>query len=435
MSQARGDAANGRRKTNGEGGGRWLTLVILSLAVLAAMSPWFTASAAGDLFRDRYGLSTSGLAWLTGAVQVGFVAGTLVAAVLNLADIVPSRRYFAVAALLAAAANGLLLWPVPHDTVGSGSGGGTGAYGWLLTLRFFTGFFLAGVYPPAMKMAATWFRSARGMAIGTVVGALTVGKAAPFLLRASGAETGVVVVLGASLAGLLGAVMIGMFYRDGPFAFPRRPFRWDLVGHVLAHRPTRLAIWGYLGHMWELYAMWSAVVLFFAAHFVGRIADPTGTAALVAFWVIAVGGVGSVLAGVLADRIGRERVAAGALVVSGAVALGIGWLVHAPSWLLVGIALLWGVTVVADSAQFSALVTEVSPPHAAGTALTLQTSLGFLLTTVTIQAVPAMAETWGWGPAFSILALGPVVGIWAMVRLKAVRQSEAAVPVHSATGR
>jgi MFS family permease len=389
------------------GASRWVVLALLSVAVLAAMSPWFTASAAAGFFRAEHGLGTGRLAWLTGAVQVGFVAGTLVAAILNLADLVPARIYFPLSALLAAGANALILLAPGYEE--------------LMLLRFATGFFLAGVYPPAMKMAATWFRGARGMAIGTVVGALTVGKAAPFLLRAGGGDDAVPVILGASVAGLAGAVLILVLYRDGPFSFPRRPFRWDLVGRVLAHRPTRLAIWGYLGHMWELYAVWSAIGLFFAAHFVGRVADPEGAGAMVAFWVIAVGGVGAVVAGVWADRWGRERVAAGALWVSGAVALGIGWLVHAPTWLLVGLALVWGITVVADSAQFSALVTEVSMPHAAGTALTLQTSMGFLLTTVTIQAVPWIAESWGWGPAFALLVPGPLFGIWAMARLKALR--------------
>lgn len=387
---------------------RWAILLLLSLAVLAAMSPWFTASAAGSFFRQEHGLSTSELAWLTGAVQVGFVAGTLIAAILNLADIVPSRRYFAACAVIAAVANGALL------LVGTFSG--------LILLRFLTGFFLAGVYPPAMKMAATWFRSGRGMAIGTVVGALTVGKAAPFLLRAGGGGDGAAwVILGASAAAAAGGLMIQVLYRDGPFPFARRAFRWDLVGEVLRHRPTRLAIHGYLGHMWELYAMWSAVGLFFAAHFVGRVPDPESSAALVAFAVIAAGGVGAVVAGIMADRWGRERVAAGALWISGALALGIGWALTAPTWLLVALALVWGVSVVADSAQFSALVTEVSPPYAAGTALTLQTSLGFLLTIVTIQAVPVIADTWGWGPAFALLAPGPVFGIWAMARLRSVR--------------
>jgi MFS family permease len=411
-----GEGSGGRgaaRDSSGDAGdshpGRWGALVLLSLAVLLAMSPWFTASAAGDTLREGLGLTRGQVSWLTGAVQIGFVVGTLTAAILNLADIVPSRMYFAACALLAAGANGLLLIPTGFEA--------------LLVLRFLTGFFLAGVYPPAMKMAATWFRSGRGMAIGTVVGALTLGKAAPFLLRAGGGGALGGVVWGASLAALAGGLLVFALYRDGPAPFPRRAFQWGLVGTVLRHRQTRLATWGYLGHMFELYAMWSAIILFFGVHLQGRVGDPASTAALLTFWVIGVGGVGAVAAGVLADRVGRERVAAGAMAMSGAVALTLGWLVGAPTWLVVGLALVWGVTVVADSAQFSALVTEVAPPHAAGTALTLQTSLGFLLTTVTIQGVPWVAESVGWGPAFALLAPGPMVGIWAMARLRAVRRS------------
>lgn len=373
------------------------------------MSPWFTASAAGDTFRSALGLGSAQVSWLTGAVQIGFVAGTLVAALLNLADIVPSRSYFAACAALAAVANGLLLVPASFEA--------------LLGLRFLTGFFLAGVYPPAMKMAATWFRSGRGMAIGTVVGALTAGKAAPFLLRAGAGDALTGVVGGASLAALAGGLLVLALYRDGPAPFPRRPFQWDLVGTVIRHRETRLATWGYLGHMWELYAMWSTIGIFFAAHLAGSSPDPGATAALFAFWVIAAGAVGAVGAGVVADRIGRERVAAGAMATSGTMALTVGWLVGAPTVLVAALALVWGVTVVADSAQFSALVTEVAPAHAAGTALTLQTSLGFLLTTVTIQGVPWVAASAGWGPAFALLAPGPALGIWAMWRLRSVRAS------------
>jgi MFS family permease len=396
-------------------GGRiaWMTLALLSVAVLLAMSPWFTASAAGDLFRVRLGLSTSELAWLTGAVQVGFVGGTLVAAVLNLADIVPARRYFAVSAILAAASNAFLLLPSDYLP--------------LLVGRFLTGFFLAGVYPPAMKMAATWFRTARGMAIGTVVGALTVGKAAPFLLRAGGQGEGLLVILGSSLAGVVAGGFILFLYRDGPFPFPRRPFRWDLVGQVLRHRPTRLATWGYLGHMWELYAVWAAISLYFFDVLTGGGVIPAeagASAALLAFLVIAVGGPGAVAAGVAADRWGRERVASLAMAVSGSCCLLAGWLVGAPPALVLVVGLIWGFSVVADSAQFSALVTEVAPPHAVGTALTLQTALGFALTAVSIWLVHWSYESWGWGLSWLLLAPGPALGIVAMVRLRRLRAAE-----------
>ncbi len=388
----------------------WRMLGLLSVAELLGMSLWFTASAVSGSLPAGRGLSATEASWLVSVVQLGFVAGTAVAAVLNLADVVPARRYFSVSALLAAGANALLL-------VAPG-------YGLALALRFATGFLLAGVYPPAMKMVATWFERRRGFAIGTLVGALTVGKATPYLLRALGGASAAPVVLGASAGAAAGGLLVLLLYRDGPHAFLRRPFSLGRVGEVLRHRPTRLAIGGYLGHMWELYAAWAAMGAFFLHYFARRGTtgvELVGAAAMAAFAAIAIGGAGSVLAGVWADRWGRENVASGAMVLSGACALTLGWLVDAPPWLVVGVALLWGLTIVADSAQFSALVTEVAPKHVVGTALTLQTSLGFALTAGSIWLTAAVAERIGWGPAFSLLAVGPALGVLAMVRLKRAR--------------
>ncbi|HEV2733719.1 MAG TPA: MFS transporter, partial [Longimicrobiaceae bacterium] len=375
--------------------GRWRILLLLSLAELLGMSLWFTASAVSPQLQVLWDLTAQQAGWLTTVVQLGFVAGTAVAALLNLADVVPARPYFAVSALCAALANALLV-------VAPG-------FAPALVLRFLTGFFLAGVYPPAMKMIATWFRSSRGLAIGTIVGALTLGKATPYLLRALGGASLEPVVLAASAGAVAAALLVGWGYREGPFPFARRPFSWRLVGTVVRHRPTRLAIGGYLGHMWELYAAWSFVAIFFFDLFLARGAAELRAGALsglVGFAVIGMGAVGSVLAGTWADRLGRERITIWAMAISGACALLMGWLLHAPLALAVIVALVWGFSVVADSAQFSAVVTEVAPSHAVGTALTLQTALGFLLTSVTITAVPYLREAGGWPLAFGLLALG-----------------------------
>ena len=391
---------------------RWRVLVLLAVAELLGMAVWFSASAVSPRLQDVWGLSASQAGWLTGAVQLGFVAGTAAAAILNLADLVPSRAYFAASALLAAAANAALV--------------AVDGYGPALALRFATGVFLAGVYPPAMKMIATWFRSARGLAIGTVVGALTVGKATPYLLRAFPSLGWREVVLAASAGAVASALLVALAYREGPYPFARRPFAWGLIGEVARNRPARLAIAGYLGHMWELYAMWVAVPIFFAEFFRARGASDLHAHALsgtVAFAVIGAGAVGSVLAGRWADRLGRERVTIWAMAASGACALLMGWLLSAPTWLAVSVGLIWGFAVVADSAQFSAVVTEVAPEHAVGTALTLQTALGFLLTSLTIAAVPHLRNAGGWPLAFGILAVGPGLGITAMERLKTARSS------------
>jgi MFS family permease len=392
-----------------EPAGRWRMLSLLGVTQLLGMSLWFTASATAAQLAALWNLDAGAAATLTTAVQLGFVAGTAAAALLNLADLVPARSYVAVSALLAAVAGaGLLVAP---------------GYGAALLSRFLTGFFLAGVYPPAMKMAATWFRTSRGMAIGLIVGALTVGKALPYLVGAFAELDYRFVVWSTSTGAVAAALLVAVGYRDGPYAFQRRPFSLSLAGTVLRHRPTRLAIGSYLGHMWELYAMWAALSIFFLQFFVARgVTDAQAMfyAGLITFAAISAGGPGSVLAGIWADRWGRENVAAAAMAVSGVCALVIGWLGGAPVAAVVSLALVWGFAVVADSAQFSALVTEVSPPHAVGTALTLQTSLGFLLTAFTIWLTFVLQASFGWGVAFSVLAIGPAFGIWQMLRLKAL---------------
>jgi MFS family permease len=388
---------------------RWRILLLLSVAELLGMSLWFTASAVAPQLQALWGLSAQEVGWLTTVVQLGFVAGTAVAAVLNLADVVPARLYFAVSALLAAAVNALLITDP--------------GYGTALALRFLTGFFLAGVYPPAMKMIATWFQAGRGLAIGTIVGALTLGKASPYLMRAFEGSELAVVVLTASAGAVAAALLVAAGYTDGPFPFARRPFSWRLVGGVVRHRPTRLAIGGYLGHMWELYAVWTWIPAFLAASAMAmRVGAPSaGWVDVAAFGAIGTGALGCVLGGWLADRIGRATWVNLSMAASGACCVLAGFFFGAPFWMLVVLAWVWGFFIVADSAQFSAMVTEVAPSHAVGTALTLQTSVGFLLTMVTIQGVPAIVEVAGWQWAFPLLAFGPALGIMAIRRLQ--RQS------------
>jgi MFS family permease len=278
-------------------------------------------------------------------------------------------------------------------------------------------------------MAATWFRARRGLAVGTVVGALTVGKAGPYLVHAIPGAGVAPVVLAASATALVAALLVWTGYRDGPYPFPPRPFSWGLVATVFGRREWRLATGGYLGHMFELYSYWTWIPAFVGASLAAH-AAASGAArpaddplvSLLSFGVIAVGGAGCVWGGLVADRVGRERLVTVAMAASGACALLIGLTFGQSLWMLAPVALAWGFFVIADSAQFSVLVTESVPPHAVGTALTVQTSLGFLLTTVTIQLVPPMVDAVGWRWAFVFLALGPALGIAAIRRLAALRR-------------
>jgi MFS family permease len=389
--------------------GRWRILALLSFAELLAMSTWFAANAVAPQLALRWHLSAARAGWFTAAVQLGFVTGTATAAILNLADLIPARRYFATAATLSALANAALV-VVPDPATA-------------LLSRFLVGFFLAGVYPPGMKMVATWFRSQRGLAIGTMVGALGVGSAMPYLVHAIRGAGVAQVVLSVSAAAGLAALLVALAYHDGPYPFARRPFSWSLVATVLHHRETRLAIGGYLGHMWELYAMWIWLGAFLVASFATRVAAghapaPAHAVDLVVAGTFIAGALGCVWGGWAAARIGYARIVIRAMAISGVCSVTIGFAFGAPAWLLVPIVWLWGFFIVADSAQFSAMVTEAAPPHAVGTALTLQTSIGFLLTMATIQLVPVLASAVGWRWAFPVLALGPACGIAAIARLR-----------------
>lgn len=391
-----GDHQLGNRK------GQRRALVLVAGSQLLALTLWFSASAVGPQLTAVWGLTAGQTAGLTLAVQIGFVAGALGSAGLGLADALASRRLFVIAAFAGAATNAALVLLGPGD------------YAAAFGLRFLTGMALAGVYPSGLKVMAGWYRQGRGMALGLLVGALTVGSAGPHLIRGFGFEWQGVVVSASGLAVVAGLIM-GLGLEDGPFEAPSSRFSRKHLGRVVRNRGVRLATFGYLGHMWELYAMWTWTASFLAAS-AAAAGSSSGSVSVITFTVIAVGGAGAWLAGLWADRFGRSLVAGGAMAVSGACALFTPFVFGRSSWLVIPVFLVWGFSVVADSAQFSAMVTEKAEGEVRGTALTLQTAVGFLLTLVTIRGVPWLAEIWSWQWAFPVLALGPLAGIEAMRR-------------------
>ena len=383
-------------------------LAVVSLAQFLGMTLWFSATAVTPLLIAEFDIAPNHAAWLTMAVQAGFVAGTLVSALSNVADVLNARVLMLIGSLVGACANAaVLVAPSGIAVIG---------------LRFITGASLALVYPPAMKIAAGWFRDGRGFALGLLIGALTLGKAFPHLLSALfGAEWRAPMLLASGLA-IIGGTLVMLIVRDGPFVAPTSPFDPHAIRNVLASRGARLATLGYLGHMWELYAMWTWVAVFASASFAASgVAAASSAGSIAAFVAIGSGAVGCAVAGFIGDRTGRARVAMWAMLCSAACAA-LTLVVYGRSpWLLYALIVVWGFSVVADSAQFSALVSEHAPRDHVGTALTLQTCVGFLLTIVTIELLPRVAAATSWQWASLLLVPGPVLGAWAMKRLSARR--------------
>ena len=376
----------------------------LSLALILAMSTWFSASAVIPQLREEWTLSSGAAAWLTIAVQLGFVTGAIVSSLFNLSDLMSPRFIIFSGALGAAAANsGLLLADGPTDA---------------LPFRALTGFFLAGVYPPALKLMSTWFQRGRGLALGILVGAITVGSAMPHLVNGLGGLDWRVTVVATSVLTVIGGG-VGWMAHEGPFPFPRAVFDPRQAGQVLSNRGVRLASLGYFGHMWELYAMWAWFAVFFA-EVTSAGGGPRSATAYAAFVVIGIGGIGCVVGGVLGDTWGRERAASFMMLVSGSCAVLIGLLFDAPAWLVLVVGIVWGFAVVGDSAQFSTMVTEHADQAYVGTALTLQLALGFTLSVATLWLIPVLVEEVSWRWAFAFLAPGPALGVLAMRRLESL---------------
>ena len=386
-------------------------LILVSLATFFSLSVWFSTNAISSALEVEKSIDESSMAILTIAVQLGFVFGTLLIAVTNLSDLINARTLFAYAAVLAALANLLV---IPFDSTPA-----------LIAARFATGAFLGGVYPPAMKVISGWYTKGRGFALGTMVGALTIGSGSPHLLRSVFSENWQAVIIGSSVLAISGGLILKFLVKDGPHEVKGAKFNPKYLIGAISQRGPRLALTGYLGHQWELYAMW-AWIGSFMLYIVGEkslIGDRLDLASALTFLVFAVGAVASSCAGIWSEKIGRTAVTSIAMAISGGVAAFIGFIPPEMTVLIVILAMIWGASVIADSAQFSTAMTELSDPAYRGTMLTFQTGIGFALTAASIWLLPIVKDSSGWGWAFAMLALGPVVGTAAMLRLRSLPES------------
>ena len=388
-------------------------LRILAVALVLAMSTWFSTAAVLGQLREAWDLSRTAGAWLTIMVQIGFVVGAGISSVTNLADRIPPRRLLLFGTVGAALANLAVV-------VGN-------SYGAALPARFMTGVFLAAVYPPSLKAMSSWYRTGRGFALGVMIGALTLGSALPHLITALGGLDWTITLIAASVLTVIGGLIAELVADDGPYVTKASVFNPSQLRAIASNPRFALASAGYFGHMWELYAMWAWIAVFYGDVFRGRVDDPssaTQLASLMAFSVIGIGAIGSAYAGKLSDRSSRVDAAAIALRWSAALSMVVGFLVDAPLPIVIGAGLVWGFWVVADSAQFSTIVTEVTDPDYIGTALTVQLAAGFILTVFTIFLVPIIRDGYGWGWAFVLVAPGPALGGWAMRKLRSLPEEK-----------
>jgi len=380
-------------------------MLVVSAAVLLCSSTWFSGTAIVPNLKAVWALTDSQSAWLTIAVQLGFITGTFAYAALNLADRFNARRVFFVSAVAGAAFNacfGLL----------------TNQLAGAVAFRFLTGLTLAGVYPVAMKIIASWFNTGLGWRLGVLVGALTLGTASPYLIRAIGAQfnwRSLVIV--ASASSLVGGVLMITAVTDGPYLKARAAFDTRMLFKVFREKRFRFTALGYFGHMWELYAFWSLVSFYLAERLKDSHSDRGPMLPLLSFATVGAGAAGCVAGGLISKLSGERKVALFSLIVSGTMCLLSGVAFQLPVWLLATYVIVWGVFVVSDSPQFSALAARYCPPEYTGTALTVQNGIGFAVTVVSIQLLPILSSSVGWNRALVFLGIGPALGAYFMTRL------------------
>jgi len=377
-------------------------LPVIVFSQFCCTSLWFAGNGVINDLVINFDLEVSALGHLTSAVQFGFIIGTLIFAVLTIADRFPPSKVLVISVLLGSLFNLGVLWE-GNDLAS------------LLTLRFMTGFFLAGIYPVGMKIAADYFEKGLGKSLGFLVGALVIGTAFPHLLKeVSGSLSWKSVLVATSSLAALGGLLMVTLVPNGPYRKASQQTDLSAFFSVFRKREFRSAAMGYFGHMWELYAFWAFIPVMLKTY---RMAHPETTfnIPLWSFLIIGIGGVGCVLGGYLAQSEGTKRTAAAALLLSGACCLLSPWVfASASETLFIGFLLFWGMVVIADSPLLSTLVAQNAPAEIKGTALTIVNSIGFAITIISIQLITAMTEWTDSTGIYAVLAIGPVLGLVAL---------------------
>ncbi|TQR39484.1 MFS transporter [Lysinibacillus sphaericus] len=387
--------------------GSWRALVWIGLSELFALSLWFSASVIAPELIEIWNLSSNSEAWLSAAIPIGFVIGSLFSSYFGVADRFNSRKIFAISVFLGAILNVLLI--IVH-------------YAFLgILLRILTGITLAGVYPIAVKILSQWFPQKRGFAIGVLIAALTLGSSLPhFVVMFFSSLNWKLVIISTSGMALLSAIIVTYILEDAPIVPNKSPFSLKLIKKVVLNKPVMLANYGYFGHMWELYAMWTWLPAFLTASFLTYSPEiPHWFIALSSFISIGIaGGIGCVIGGLISDKIGRANLTIISMFISAICSLVIGFTFGQYIWLTLIISMIWGMSIISDSAQFSAAVSEIADVDYVGTALTFQMCIGFLLTIFSINLIPIIQRIIGWEWVFTILAIGPILGIGFMVKYR-----------------
>ncbi|MHA1240701.1 MAG: MFS transporter [Promethearchaeota archaeon] len=384
---------------------KFAILIIISVSLLFSLTVWFSVNAIVDQLINLWALNEYDIALLSMILIFGFVTGGVFSALLNLSDTIKTKNFYSLFAGLSALTNFLVVFS-PN-------------FLWLLLFRFLTGFFLAGVYPTAMKLMASWFQKHRGLAVGILLGALTAGSGLPYVFNIIGSPEWRLLLSISSLLALVGSVWIYLFITEGPYVSHGAKFKLSNLKVIWAKNSVKYANLAYFGHMWELYAFWVWIPIFLKESYI--LSYPSGDATLFfsigTFIVFISGALGNAFGGLLADRIGRTKFNIIMLIISGSSSLVIGFFFNNTILALI-IAVIWGITVVPDSPQYSVMITELSDQDYIGTSLTVQTSVGFGITLISIRLLPSFVHTVSWSFGFTLLALGPLIGIIALILLR-----------------